>query len=432
MTQLLFIHRLRTIENRGRVETEKLEELIDYLSYRISNTDGHKHHILPKSWFPEYIKDTNNLIELLPEEHLYAHKLYKLAFPEDPAMFFAFDRMIKSGKLFGYDVSEEELNLHFSEYAVMNSGENNSFYGKHHSPETIAKILNTRGKITSANKGKVLVFNPKTSECKFISLTDLLPDGFRFGSNPEIYTNRKKRKYDELVELRRSLSIRETFSKIKDDNNGLLPWIKTGAESPSYGGKRYFNPTTSENILIFDDRVPDGFEPGIFIDPIVLAQSSVKKSIAMKGRVNVWNQITNRNPDKIRKTAEKHTGMKRSDEAKTNIKNAVRESFANGRVSHNKDTIQIYSILTLEVKTINKIDAIPDGWIRGNPKAKNMKMYHNPCTEENKRFLESEVPSGWIIGFHPLDKHVWCINTTTNERKKIKPRYITTEWIRVH
>lgn len=37
------------------------------------------------------------------------------------------------------------------------------------------------------------------------------------------------------------------------------------------------------------------------------------------GRKYPWNQITNRNPEKIRKTAEKHRGMKRSEEACKNI-----------------------------------------------------------------------------------------------------------------
>jgi len=37
------------------------------------------------------------------------------------------------------------------------------------------------------------------------------------------------------------------------------------------------------------------------------------------GRTNEWNQVTNKDPEKIRKTAEKHTGMKRSEEACKNI-----------------------------------------------------------------------------------------------------------------
>ena len=42
-----------------------------------------------------------------------------------------------------------------------------------------------------------------------------------------------------------------------------------------------------------------------------------------KGRTNEWNQVTNRNPEKIRKTAEKHRGMKRSEEACKNISNSL-------------------------------------------------------------------------------------------------------------
>lgn len=47
-----------------------------------------------------------------------------------------------------------------------------------------------------------------------------------------------------------------------------------------------------------------------------------KKSESRKGRKNPWNQKTNRDPEKIRKMAEKHRGMKRSEEAKANMKAA--------------------------------------------------------------------------------------------------------------
>jgi polyhydroxyalkanoate synthesis regulator phasin len=52
------------------------------------------------------------------------------------------------------------------------------------------------------------------------------------------------------------------------------------------------------------------------------------------GRKNPWNQITNRDPEKIRKTAEKHTGMKRSEEACKNISESLKGKNK-GEENHN-------------------------------------------------------------------------------------------------
>ena len=185
---------LNDVKNNGEVCQEKLEELIQYLTDNIDNTEGHKHHILPKcrKWFPEYINDKENIIRLEGGKHLFAHKLYKQAFPKDPSMFSAYDRMIKGRILFGYSVSEEDLIDWYKESVVMMSGPNNPFYGKTHSPESIAKILATKklNDNTSATKGYVCVFNPETDVVKFISPTSNIPEGFVLGNNPENYKNR--------------------------------------------------------------------------------------------------------------------------------------------------------------------------------------------------------------------------------------------------
>lgn len=47
----------------------------------------------------------------------------------------------------------------------------------------------------------------------------------------------------------------------------------------------------------------------------------------MKGRKCPWNQITNRNPDKIQKTANAHRGTKRSIEACHNIRQGIKRSY---------------------------------------------------------------------------------------------------------
>lgn len=48
---------------------------------------------------------------------------------------------------------------------------------------------------------------------------------------------------------------------------------------------------------------------------------------AMTGRDCPWLQEVNRDPEKIRKTAEKHTGMKRSEEACKNISESLKGKF---------------------------------------------------------------------------------------------------------
>jgi len=48
---------------------------------------------------------------------------------------------------------------------------------------------------------------------------------------------------------------------------------------------------------------------------------------AMLGRDCPWMQEVNRNPEKIRKTAEKHTGMKRSEETCKNISESLKGKY---------------------------------------------------------------------------------------------------------
>lgn len=68
----------------------------------------------------------------------------------------------------------------------------------------------------------------------------------------------------------------------------------------------------------------------------------------------------NKNPEKIKKTAEKHRGMKRSDETRKNISNSLK-----GKPSNNKGKIWIHNIETNERRYIENGLAIPDGWARG-------------------------------------------------------------------
>lgn len=73
----------------------------------------------------------------------------------------------------------------------------------------------------------------------------------------------------------------------------------------------------------------------------------------------------NKNPVKIQKTAEKHCGMKRSEETKRNISESKK-----GKPATNKGKIFIHNIETKERAYIDKNMPIPEGWALGMGKRK--------------------------------------------------------------
>ena len=83
------------------------------------------------------------------------------------------------------------------------------------------------------------------------------------------------------------------------------------------------------------------------------------------GRTHEWQDKINKNPEKIRKTAEKHKGMKRSEIAKQNITNSRKKFFQeNGTESIGKNKIYIINIETKKRKRHDPHIEIPEGWIK--------------------------------------------------------------------
>jgi len=124
----------------------------------------------------------------------------------------------------------------------------------------------------------------------------------------------------------------------------------------------------------------------------------------------------NKNPEKIEKMAEKHRGMKRSEEAKKNIsigmKNAYRE---NGDPKSKGGGMKyIYNPSEKISKRIEAEKPIPNGWIGGSG-PKNSEKYLNlnkgsvfaydPSTLKERRFKSIDViPPNYIKGRSPKDK----------------------------
>ena len=73
----------------------------------------------------------------------------------------------------------------------------------------------------------------------------------------------------------------------------------------------------------------------------------------------------NKNSEKIKKTAEKHRGMKRSNETRKNISESLK-----GKPANNKGMIFIHNPETSERKYIKAGDVIPTGWVKGMGKRK--------------------------------------------------------------
>jgi hypothetical protein len=105
----------------------------------------------------------------------------------------------------------------------------------------------------------------------------------------------------------------------------------------------------------------------------------------------------NKNPEKIRKMAEKHRGMKRSDETKRKLSEA-----AKGKSCKYKGMFQIENVETKERIFIKKEDIIPDGWVKFVPIRKNhvpRKSYTNG--EIYKLFVPGMEPEGWWMEGKP-------------------------------
>jgi hypothetical protein len=86
----------------------------------------------------------------------------------------------------------------------------------------------------------------------------------------------------------------------------------------------------------------------------------------------------NQNPEKIKKTAEKHRGMKRSDETKKKQSESKRRFIEqNGTKAFGKDMMYIHNPSTGKRKRVEKAIDIPEGWFRGMGKQnKSRENYH--------------------------------------------------------
>lgn len=187
-----------------------LNRLLKILRYSTEKEVSHqigyeKHHIVPKSWKPEWKRVKDNLIYLPIRLHFIVHRLYALAFPNDKSMSFAFWRMINQ-KRFGrinsrlYFIIREHHKKLMSELL---SGRVSPTKGMKisRSLEHSANISKSKKgcSVSSAQRKKISEFFQNTiwitdgNTAKRIKSSDPIPDGWKRGRGEQSYETKRKR-----------------------------------------------------------------------------------------------------------------------------------------------------------------------------------------------------------------------------------------------
>lgn len=151
----------------------------DYAKFLIPSSNGEKHHILPKSLFPEHANNPDNIIQISVMNHMLAHEVlsrtgenetvlaFHLMFTHKNRRYSNLSDDDKKTVLKKLVKAREMMKIVKSEQAKKRTGTMNSFYGKTHSEDSrkligsyhVGKKLSSEHKnsISNAQRGR-----PKT------------------------------------------------------------------------------------------------------------------------------------------------------------------------------------------------------------------------------------------------------------------------------
>ena len=198
-----------------------LEKYYEIVNFRLANplSDDvyvEKHHIKPKSIYPDLKNDQSNIVKLLPEEHYKCHQLlpeiYKEANDEE-----AYEKMLYAWHFMAVTRSDLPIDEQAKEYARLIrefrkvqskafSGKNNPMYGKHHSAESKQKM----SKALSGKKYHPMLQNilqeRTKSFLKFEKLYTVAKIHTLFKDNYEDYFSALTRYNDEREHFKTTLS----------------------------------------------------------------------------------------------------------------------------------------------------------------------------------------------------------------------------------
>jgi hypothetical protein len=264
-------------------------------------------------------------------------------------------------------------------------GESNGFFGKKHTQETQRKIVDTRIKNSASGKIEpppLISINLKTGEV-YPLFSDILRS-FDYEKNkseidyPE--SSKKRRFVESLCHFGEIEFINKKLNDTRVENyKKYLDWVEGSPErkiqharetSKRFSGKKFSPKRCSEISAYVSNYIRNNREE--FLSRML--------------RINT-------DPEKIRKTAEAHTGMKRSEENKKNMSNSAKLRVARDGV-HNAGTLSFYDPITIECVVFKPGEQVPMGWIKGTGK-------FCCCNSESKVLIlkiGDDIPTGFILG----------------------------------
>jgi len=288
-----------------------------------------------------------------------------------------------------FTLREDTYNITLGGNVRIMYGENNPFYGQKHTKQSLEKIQETRkqnGLPTYQYKiydkfGNILKgFNEvlKKFDYENTDMGEYTPyktDGrlrkffiAKLCVDGEIYFSDHK-KQQEMEEFHNYIIENYTHERMEQNRKNSSDRIKKemiGKEKSSEQKKKM---SISRKVWIEQNKEQ-------FLDQIIK---------------------TNKDPDKIKKTADKHRGMKRSDETKARISEAKKNKPA-----HNKNKFFAYDPQTKETRLFSTREEIPEHWVPGVYKEyspKNKKSYTDGTTY--RMFEPGKEPEGWYLQGRP-------------------------------
>lgn len=260
-------------------------------------------------------------------------------------------------------------------------GVNNPFYGKHHTEETKQRIKEARA-LSNLPTYQVTITNTVTGDLYKGYAEVVKAFGFKV-DNRNVSNKIRAFIYEKCYSGEIVINDSELHAHAIEKHEQTLLF------------KSQENERKEKFSKMISDRFRGRKKSDDHVAAIVASRKRWMQENQEQHKANM-NKI-NKNPEKIRKTAEKHRGMKRSEETKQQI----RESKI-GQVSGTKDKTPIWNIETEEIRYIPIGVSCPEGWVFGRPKEKQSrgKAYTNGV--DFKLFKDHEViPDGWVRGALP-------------------------------
>lgn len=149
-------------------------------------------------------------------------------------------------------------------------------------------------------------------------------------------------------------------------------------------------------------------------------------------KVRERTHVMNKDPVKIKKTAETHRGMKRSDETKQKLSDAAKQHYSNPEVDGTiKGLIQYTNKVTGITKFVNDEEGLllNEDWVKGNTNYVGRWAYYDPEDLSSQRFTPGKQPDNWLPGEVKLANNIKMMHLASGNieyfvKVEIRPDYI--------